>query len=335
MINPKLQILNPKQYQNQKSKIKNILNLVFGIYLGFGILSLGFVVPVYAQTKTLKNIGFIQDNIWYSKDPFFEGDKIRIYTAVFNGSRYDFKGTLEFFVNPDEAGRGAGGKSVGKSSFSLISGAFQVLWADWVAEKGNKKIYANITEAKISLPGGLEETVILENAKTGEIETFVDKDSDKDGTGDKNDPKDDGVPEQKQTESKALEKSLTNSTQSDGGGTVSKLPDSKEVASAAKQSASIINGFLAEQKEKAEARKAEIQKKLSENESLFEFDFGNLTEKNSEGENKNLLKLYALALSALIFSLEYKVIIYLFGIYIAYCVLKFAVKKMFFRHVDN
>src|SRR3989344_1977256 len=185
----------------------------------------------YAQTKTLKNIGFIQDNIWYSKDPFFEGDKIRVYTTVFNGSQYDFKGVLEFY---------AGGKSIGKSNFSLISGAFQVLWADWVAEGGNKKIYANITEAKISLPGGAEETVILENAKTGEIETFVDKDSDKDGTGDKNDPKDDGVPEQKQTESKALEKSLTNSTQSDGGGTVSKLPDSKEVASAAKQSASII-----------------------------------------------------------------------------------------------
>ena len=144
--------------------------MVFGLCFWFLIFNFSFS---HAQTKTLKNIGFIQDNIWYSKDPFFEGDKIRIYTTVFNGSQYDFKGTLEFF---------AGGKSVGKSSFSLISGAFQVLWADWTAEGGNKKIYANIVEAKISLPGGMEEVVILENAKTGEIETFVDLDSDKDLT---------------------------------------------------------------------------------------------------------------------------------------------------------
>src|SRR3989344_3108550 len=164
------------------------------IFFVFFLIFLFLSQTGYAQTKILKNIGFIQDNIWYSKDPFFEDDKIRIYTTVFNGSQYDFKGTLEFW---------AGGKSIGKSSFSLISGAFQVLWADWVAEGGNKKIYANITEAKISLAGGTEETVVLENSKTGEIEVFVDLDTDKDGIGNKVDTDDDNykvsdVVEQKQ-----------------------------------------------------------------------------------------------------------------------------------------
>ncbi|MEK7502916.1 MAG: hypothetical protein AAB556_00540 [Patescibacteria group bacterium] len=117
-----------------KNRAKTIVFLCFILF--FASLS------AHAQIKTLKNIGFIQDNIWYSKDPFFEGNKIRVYTAVLNASQYDFKGTLEFFVYPDGTGR-AGGKSIGKSSFSLVSGGFQVLWADWTAESGSKKIYAS------------------------------------------------------------------------------------------------------------------------------------------------------------------------------------------------
>ncbi|HEY4521883.1 MAG TPA: hypothetical protein VJH05_01950 [Candidatus Paceibacterota bacterium] len=297
----------------------------------------------YAQTKTLKNIGFIQDNIWYSKDPFFEGDKIRIYTTVFNGSQYDFKGILEFW---------AGGKSIGKSNFSLISGAFQVLWADWVAEGGNKKIYASITEAKISLPGGAEEAIILENTKTGEIETFVDLDTDKDGIGNKTDTDDDNdkvsdVIEQKQGTDPLAKNAISNtvSVKTDMETEKTAIPEPKEIADSTKNIIAPINEFLDEQKEKVIAKKEELQKKLGEGESLFEFDFGDLLGKketptevgvteSSEDDsvkNKNLLRLYILALSALIFSIEYKVIIYLFGIYIIYRILKFFVKKIFFR----
>lgn len=345
MINPKSKTLNPKQYQNLKSKILNVLNLVLMVYLGFGIWGLEFTALAVAQTKTLKNIGFIQDNIWYSRDPFFESDKIRIYTNVFNGSQYDFKGTLEFFI---------GGKSLNKSNFSLISGAFQVFWADWTAESGGKKIYAKITEAKISLPGGVEEAVTLENAKTGEIETFVDKDTDKDGVGDKNDPKDDRIKEEKKETKEIKQKTsevsdLPKSSSLNGGSISSLVPSSKEAVSLVQESVSNLNNFLDQQKKKAIAKKEELQKKLGEGESVFEFVrqvangnlFGGkeaLTEvgvaapfDNDAAKNKNLLKLYILALSSLIFSIEYKAIIYLFGIYIAYRILKFFFKKLFFR----
>lgn len=323
--------------QKHKLKIKNAdAFLIFGLCFLFLIFSFSFS---FAQTKTLKNIGFVQNNIWYSKDPFFEMDKIRIYTAVFNGSQYDFRGSLEFFVYPNGTGR-VSEKSIGKSSFSLISGAFQVLWVDWVAEGGNKKIYANITEAKISLPGGAEETVVLENSKTGEIEIFIDKDSDKDGIGDKNDPKDDRI---KANISQILQSSSQGS-ETKSVSAASFLPSSKEAANLIQGSVLAINTFLNQKKEKAENKKEELQKKLREGESLFEFNFDNFIGKNDndvekfgdeQKENKNLLKLYLLALSALVFSLEYKVIIYLLGILIAYRILKFFLKKLFFWHVDK
>ena len=313
-----------------ENKAKTIVFLVFTLFFAVSL--------AHAQTKTLKNIGFIQDNIWFSKDPFFEGDKVRIYTAVLNSSQYDFKGTLEFY---------AGGKSLGKSDFSLVSGGFQVLWADWVAEVGSKKIFASISGAKISLPGGVEEAVVLENVKTGEKETFVDKDSDGDGVGDKNDPKDDRIKEKPKEEAKPEVRPIepnasgANTQASTGGGSsTSFVPSSKETASAIQGVVSNLNTFLDQQKEKAENKKDELQKKLGEGESLFEFEFlgkqKNSAEDKIPKENKDLFRIYLLALSALIFSLEYKVIIYLLGIYIAYRVLKFFLKKLFWgRGVDK
>lgn len=315
--------------------------LVFSLCFWFLIFGFSFS---FAQTKTLKNIGFAQTSIWYGKDPFFAGDRIRVYTTVINSSKYDFRGDLEFYANSD---------LLGKSNFSLVSGGFSVLWADWTAQEGQKKIYAKISDPRISLAGEKEETVVLENTKTGEIETFVDKDTDRDGIGDKVDTDDDNdkvsdIVEQKQGTNPLVGDVVKETNQSgfikESEKSVTEIPASKEIAESAKGAITIINSFLDEQKEKAKAKKEEFQKQLGEGESLFEFDFGNLLGKKedeeggvatNEGENKNLLKLYLLALSALIFALEYKAIIYLFGIYIAYRILKFFLKKLFFRSVDN
>lgn len=316
-----------------------MINPKFQTLLVFCILGLGFAMPVIAQTKTLKNIGFIQNNIWYSKDPFFNGDKVRIYTAVLNGSQYDFKGIAEFYI---------GRKLVGESEFSLVSGGFQVLWADWIAEEGKAKVFANIKNPRISLPGGAEELVVLENSKTGEIETLVDKDTDKDGVGNKIDTDDDNdkVPdiiEQKQGTNPLIKEKEKEATQSGFIRELEKsatVPKPAQIAESAKNFTASVNEFLDQKKEKAVAKKEEFQKRLGEGESVFEFEFMGKkkddVEKDTPKENKDLLRLYILALSALIFSLEYKAIIYLFGIYVAYRVLKLFFKKLFFRQgVDN
>ena len=43
------------------------------------------------------NTGFVPGNIWYSKDPFEEGDKVKIYTFIFNPDSRELSGTVIFF----------------------------------------------------------------------------------------------------------------------------------------------------------------------------------------------------------------------------------------------
>jgi len=50
----------------------------------------------YAQSS---NAGFVPGNIWYSLDPFLEGDKIKIYTLIFNPDPRELSGTVVFFDN--------------------------------------------------------------------------------------------------------------------------------------------------------------------------------------------------------------------------------------------
>lgn len=119
-----------------------------------------------ATTTTYKNLGFLQGNIWYSKDPFYDGDKIRVYTAIFNSSVYDLLGTAEFYDND---------KPIGKMDFSVASGGkLKEVWADWQATLGNHKISARIVKAQISKVGTQTETIIIASAQTGADERLVD-----------------------------------------------------------------------------------------------------------------------------------------------------------------
>ena len=66
-----------------------------GIVL-FLIFSLLPIQKIFAQSS---NTGFVQANIWYSKDPFEEGDKVKIYTFIFNPDTRELSGTVIFFDN--------------------------------------------------------------------------------------------------------------------------------------------------------------------------------------------------------------------------------------------
>jgi len=127
-----------------------------------------FYVPasMHAETKIYRNLGFLEGNIWYSKDPFFAGDTIRIYSAVYNSSPNDLLGTVEFY---DYA------TSLGSMAFSVAGGGkVQDAWVDWVPSKGQHKILARITNAKISLIGGKEESITISSSESGSSERFVD-----------------------------------------------------------------------------------------------------------------------------------------------------------------
>lgn len=132
-------------------------------------LILCFFVFSFTQvfsTEVLKNTGFVQSGIWYSKEPFFEGDKIRIYSILFNGSDSDILGQIVFEDN---------GKAICKGDFVSVRGRTQELWCDWTATKGEHKIVAKIIDPQVSPIGGKPYPIILKNNISGVSEVFVDK----------------------------------------------------------------------------------------------------------------------------------------------------------------
>ncbi len=152
------------------------------------LLSLLFLIAcsvpfAYAAEESIKNAGFIPANIWYSKDPFFAEENIRIYTVVFNGSSYDLEGMVRFLDN---------GILIGKMPFSLAGGGrVRDIWIDWKATSGKHTITAQITDTTASLAGGARYTIALDNTETGKSERNIDIDTDNDGIGNSEDLDDD------------------------------------------------------------------------------------------------------------------------------------------------
>lgn len=151
-----------------------------------GVLGGIFLLPITSlalPASELDNSGFIPSNIWYSQEPIFAGDKVRIYTIVFNGSGYDLSGAVEFYDN---------GSLIGSTSFALSSGGrVRDLWVDWVAKEGKHTITAKIAKT-VADQSGKKVPVILENIETGKSERTIEYDTDGDDIGNTEDADDDG-----------------------------------------------------------------------------------------------------------------------------------------------
>ncbi len=137
------------------------------LLFGFSILFLFSTTHVFAASPAIDNAGFVQSNIWYSKDPFYAGDKIRIYTVIFNGSAYDLSGAVEFLDN---------GVLVGKADFALASGGrVRDLWVDWNATEGKHTITARFANVISDGPNG-KQPAVLGSAEAGKSEKVVELD---------------------------------------------------------------------------------------------------------------------------------------------------------------
>jgi hypothetical protein len=186
----------------------------------------------FVEAKNVKNLGFIPSTlIWYSKDPFFAGDKIRIYSAVFNNSEYDFTGIVEFYDK---------GTLIGKSEFSVANGGgIRDVWIDWTAIKGSHKISARITNGKISSAEGASEEIVLDTIQTEESERVAEE-----------------IPVPVVKKEEAVPK-----TEEALSGILEALPP--QIASAATSVVQIINDFADEQKAKLEEKKEELKKEIA------------------------------------------------------------------------
>lgn len=124
-----------------------LILIVFGLTV--------FAYPVFA-IETLHNAGLISKNIWYSKDPFYAGDKIRIYSVIYNGSAKDLRGRVNFYDNR---------YLLCTSEFASLMGRVSEVWCDWTPTAGNHAVSVAITNPKASAPGENEESVMLENSE--------------------------------------------------------------------------------------------------------------------------------------------------------------------------
>lgn len=149
-------------------------------------MALALLLPALSlaqEAKPVENFGFVRGNIWYFPDPFFAGDDVKIYTAVFNGSDKDIVGTVEFFVNDEP---------IGKTDFSVASGgSLKEVFISWPAAEGRHKFEAKISQARVSRFGQPKEEILLGQENFSQDERYVDLDTDKDGVGNLDDTDDD------------------------------------------------------------------------------------------------------------------------------------------------
>ena len=130
------------------------------LILLFSLLQLN---QIYAAVN---NAGFIPSNIWYSKDPFEDGDKIKIYTLIFNPDDRELSGTVVFYDKT---------VLLGKKSFAVAPKGVKDVSIDWTVSAGDHTIFATIENAKFLIsPGKYEDAVISEN-KTAESTHSVSK----------------------------------------------------------------------------------------------------------------------------------------------------------------
>lgn len=135
-----------------------LLPLLFIFYFATFGIALG-------QTKVLQNSGFVPGNLWFSKAPTAVGEKVQVYTLVWNGSTDDISGTVSFFDNDTV---------ISKQDFILAgAGSTKILSTAWTAGEGYHKIYAQITGSQGGPRGSKAVSVSLQYAKTVEEERFV------------------------------------------------------------------------------------------------------------------------------------------------------------------
>lgn len=130
------------------------------------LLLILFLFPIFKINALSTNAGFVPANIWYSKDPFEEGDKIKIYTLIFNPDGRQLSGMLVFFDKDT---------LLGTKNFTLAGGSTKDISVNWTVDVGNHNIFAKIQNAKFLLANGKYEDANLVEDKTQESSRTVTK----------------------------------------------------------------------------------------------------------------------------------------------------------------
>lgn len=154
-----------------------MLKQIFSIFLFCLILT-----PHLAQAETVP-AGVADRALWFSKEPFFEGESITIYTLLFNSGTNQLSGTLTLYD---------GTTTIAAKTFSVVGGgASSVVAFPWKVTGGSHVFTAVITSKEFLTTTLAQANDTVSTPKTGEVKRFADLDTDADGLGNKTDTDDD------------------------------------------------------------------------------------------------------------------------------------------------
>ncbi len=127
--------------------------------------------------------GIADNALWFSKDPFFEGDSITIYTLLYNSSANQLSGTLTLYD---------GTTTLANKLFTVSGGgASSIVSFPWKVTSGTHVFSAVITSKEFTTIAFAPTGDTVATPKTGEVKRFADLDTDGDTIGNKTDPDDD------------------------------------------------------------------------------------------------------------------------------------------------
>lgn len=156
------------------------------------IIIIFFVLIPYQAMAS--EIGFVDNNIWLSKEEILAGDNIKISSIIINSDQRTLEGNVMFFDNDIAISN--------PFVFNLVGGKDEsrIFSVEWLATHGNHKFKARITDAFFTNDQGnkipLDDGMI---SKSTEL-IFVDKDSDADGVPDKQEEKNGTDPNNKDSD---------------------------------------------------------------------------------------------------------------------------------------
>src|SRR3989338_4089878 len=135
--------------------------------IGIVLFLILFLFPINRILAQTTNAGFVPANIWYSQDPFEEGDKVKIYTVIFNPDSRQLSGSVIFFDNS---------VFLGKKDFTAEAKSVKDVYLDWTATAGEHGIFGKIENAKFLIsPGKYEEVYLAENETSKSARTVSKK----------------------------------------------------------------------------------------------------------------------------------------------------------------
>lgn len=150
---------------------------IFSIFL-FCLL----LTPTLVQAETVP-AGVADRALWFSKEPFFEGEGITIYTLLFNSGTNQLSGTLTL---------SDGTTTIAAKTFTVVGGgASSVVAFPWKVTGGSHVFSAAITSKEFLTTTLAQTNDTVSTPKTGEVKRFADLDTDADGLGNKTDTDDD------------------------------------------------------------------------------------------------------------------------------------------------